>query len=85
MAYIPLDQELKVKGKAAADVIGGRLGKGGSGYISSGLLIATAGTVGTIAPYIAGIVIFVILLWLMAVGGVNKQYLKLVAAHDEAE
>lgn len=75
MSYIPLDQELKTKGKAAVDVIGGRLGKAGGGYISIFLLTVTAApNVLVISPYLAiasGIVIF---LWIIAVAGLSKMY-----------
>lgn len=42
MAYIPLDDELKTKGKAAVDVIGGRAGKAGGAFTQSTLLILFA-------------------------------------------
>jgi AAA family ATP:ADP antiporter len=74
MAYIPLDQELKVKGKAAVDVIGGRLGKTGGGLIEFILLTVTGGSQLTIAPYLFGIIAFVSLIWMGAVKNLSKLY-----------
>jgi AAA family ATP:ADP antiporter len=38
MSYIPLDQESKVKGKAAIDVVGHRLGKAGGALLNQALI-----------------------------------------------
>lgn len=74
MTYIPLNQELKVKGKAAVDVIGSRLGKSGGGFIQLTLLTLTAGTQTMIMPYLSGLILVIMIIWMGAVKGLSKLY-----------
>lgn len=68
MAYIPLDDELKTKGKAAVDVIGGRAGKAGGAFTQSTLLILFATKdVATIAPQAFAVFAVICVAWFFAV------------------
>jgi AAA family ATP:ADP antiporter len=82
MAYIPLDQESKVKGKAAIDVVGARLGKSGGSLVQQGLIIA-CGSLGAITPYVAGILFFIIFAWIYSANALSKQFQKLNAEKEE--
>lgn len=80
MAYIPLDDELKVKGKAAVDVVGYSFSKASGGYVTGILLVLTAASdLMTVAPYLAIVVLAVIILWIGAVFKLNTAYNDLVA------
>ncbi|MDX1924180.1 MAG: Npt1/Npt2 family nucleotide transporter [Rickettsiaceae bacterium] len=76
MAYIPLDDELKTKGKAAVDVVGGRLGKSGGGIIQSTAFMIPGVTFAEATPYFGLIFIAIVLLWTLAVNGLSKEYKK---------
>ena len=80
MAYIPLDQEMKIKGKAAIDVVGGRMGKSGGGWIQLILLsiLGGAGTQMAIAPYLAVILVVIVLAWIWAVKKLSVDYNALI-------
>ncbi len=74
MAYIPLNDELKTKGKAAVDVIGGRAGKAGGSLVQNVLfLILATKDVVVVAPYAFLIFLVVCGLWLLAVKGLSKR------------
>jgi len=65
MAYIPLDEESKVKGKAAIDVLGSRLGKSGGSFIQQ-CLVLLFGNILNAAPIVAIIYYSVLFAWLNA-------------------
>lgn len=73
MAYIPLDDESKSKGKAAVDVVGARLGKSG-GSVLQQLMFAFIGPIGVIAPYAAGVMVAIIIIWIIAVHALNRRF-----------
>lgn len=84
MAYIPLDDELKIKGKAAVDVIGHSFSKASGGYISGGLLILTAASdLLFVAPYMIGIFTIVLIIWFAAVFHLNTMYNNLVMQEEK--
>ncbi|MBM3611045.1 MAG: NTP/NDP exchange transporter [Alphaproteobacteria bacterium] len=75
MAYIPLDPDLKVKGKAAVDVIGGRGGKSAGSYIQMALLTVFSGSaLYQLVPIIAPIAIGIVFLWILSVFGLSKKF-----------
>ena len=79
-AYIPLDIELKTKGKAAVEVAGGRLGKGSGAAMQSIICVVMGTTV--VSAYTAlafGIFFVIVLLWITAVKGLNTSIKNLTA------
>lgn len=85
ITYIPLDKELKLKGKAAVDVVGERLGKAGGGYLQQFLLILTGGSVLGITPILFVLVVCIVAGWLWAVFKLNIQYTNLLNTSSELE
>ena len=74
MAYIPLDPESKVKGKAAIDVLGSRIGKSGGSLIQQGLVVLF-GNILNAAPAVAVIFYSVLLGWLGAANKLSSLFL----------
>jgi len=86
MAYIPLDYDLRLTGKAAADGVGGRLGKAGSGWIQIFLFFITAASSQTeIMPYLAIFVLLLSCVWGFSVFRLSQLYHKALAAADIEE
>lgn len=75
MAYMPLDDELKTKGMSAVEVIGGRLGKSGGGFILSTIfLIFPTYTFADATPILAVLCGIIVITWIYAVRALGREY-----------
>ncbi|WJX48834.1 hypothetical protein P8452_35344 [Trifolium repens] len=73
MAYIPLDEDTKVKGKAAIDVVCNPLGKSGGALIQQ-FMILTFGSLANSTPYLGGVLLVIVLAWLGAARSLDTQF-----------
>ena len=87
LAYIPLDQESKVKGKAAIDMVGSKFGKSSSSWIQVSIMaLVGSSSVLLITPYLIPIVIGAAFYWSRSVrylGGEIRKKEEGVALEQE--
>ena len=75
MAYIPLDDEMKSKGKAAVDVIGGRLGKSGGAFVQSTFFLLIPGlSFAEAMPFFSAVFFVIVIAWVYAVKALGREY-----------
>lgn len=81
LSFIPLSKESKLKGKAAIDGFGSRLGKSGASLIHQSLIMVF-GTIALSAPIVAVIFVFVVGGWILAVRSLGRQFTLLTTRHE---
>lgn len=80
MAYIPLDLEAKIKGKAAVDLLGSRLGKAGSSWIQIGLLeLLHTSSMQPLSGILLVFLLITNIIWYRSAGNIDQQLHKLEA------
>jgi len=84
MSYIPLGPEAKVKGKAAVDVLGARLGRSVGSASQQVLVLAAGGTILRCAPALGVLYLIAVFFWCKSVGVLSKLF-EADAKAEEAE
>lgn len=84
LSFIPLNKESRMKGKAAIDGFGSRLGKSGASVIHEGLIMVF-GTISLSAPYVGGILAIAIGGWVVATRILGKEFHKLTLSHEKLD
>jgi AAA family ATP:ADP antiporter len=84
MAYIPLDQETQLKGKAAIDVVCNPLGKSGGALIQQ-FMIISFGSLAASTPYLGVILLGIVLAWMKSAGSLNKQFTEMNIREQKAK
>ncbi len=76
MAFIPLDRELRTKGKAAVDVIGGRFGKAFGAIMQQLMFQFISPNLSDLTHEIFIVFIITMALWVFSVISLNKEFIK---------
>ena len=82
MAFIPLASESKIRGKAAIDGVGSRLGKSG-GSLFHQVLLMFCGSLLASAPYVALFLLIVCGFWIVSVRRLGVEFDALAAQEPE--
>ncbi|MBF5058732.1 Npt1/Npt2 family nucleotide transporter [Candidatus Neptunochlamydia vexilliferae] len=84
IAFIPLSSESKLKGKAAIDGVGSRLGKTGGSIIHGGLLMVF-GSVSLSTPFVGVFLLLVVFGWIVATKSLGRQFNRLTAQDEKLD
>jgi len=84
MAYIPLDDESKIKGKAAIEVLGSRIGKSGGSLIQQGLVLVF-GNIINAAPALVVLYYSVLAWWVYSANRLGSLFLAKTAMQEETK
>lgn len=84
LSFIPLSQESRMKGKAAIDGFGSRLGKSGASVIHQGLIMVF-GTISLSAPIVGVMLVLVIAGWMAATKVLGREFNQLTVADETLE
>ena len=76
MAFIPLDRELRTKGKAAVDVIGGRFGKSFGAVLQQLLFSFTDRNLSELTTELCIAFVITMSMWVFSVFALNKEFVK---------
>lgn len=77
MAFIPLTETEKVRGKAAIDVVGSRLGKSGASWIQIAFLdLFGTGSILSISQLLIPIIVITTASWIYSVNHLGKEFSK---------
>jgi AAA family ATP:ADP antiporter len=83
MAYIPLNDEMKAKGKAAVDVVGNKIGKSVGAFIQfMTFTILPSSKYDDIVIFLMMLFMLVCVVWIYAVGALSKEYKDILQKQD---
>lgn len=84
MAYIPLDEESKVKGKAAIEVLGSRMGKSGGSLVQQ-FLVLVFGNIISAAPVLVCLYYSVLTWWAISANRLGTLFLAKTAMQEDSK